>query len=586
MKRYVLGLTTFIAVLLPLIAKGASVSVSNPQDDFDFSISEGEASVVSVIGKKGEMTIPSEVVINEKSYPVSSIGEDTFKDNETLKILHIPSSIKRIGAYAFQNTDLQEVYIESLESWCEIYFGFYYTSGNIYEYFESYSTPFSPQTALFVNGQLVKGALSIPSGIERIPDYAFKNLSGITSLLVPGSVKSIGKDTFYNCADLLTVYIEEGVENIESAFTGCGSLTEVTLPSSLSRAPKLGDFPLKKLNIPSIDKWLEWKGSGPVVGILGNGYILYADGNPILEVSIPGSFDSVRDWAFNGSGIESVKLAEGVTKIGSQAFSESSLESITLSESLRTIENNAFEKCHSLSSINFPEGMVYVGPNAFKFCRNLETITIPSSMKSVGDYAFCFSGIRSAILGDGVENINYNAFMSCSNLKEISLPHSLRNIEFSSFFDCGSLEELIIPEGVEYMVYALNFNESLRLLELPTTLTVFSESFTECGSLSEIRIFAIEPPECNPYTKVDDSVAKNCVLYVPEGSVEAYRNSQYWRQFENILETGSESGIETINGNSSEESPSPIYDLGGRTISPENLAPGIYIRDGKKFVVK
>ena len=78
--------------------------------------------------------------------------------------------------------------------------------------------------------------------------------------------------------------------------------------------------------------------------------------------------------------------------------------------------------------------------------------------------------------------------------------------------------------------------------------------------------------------------ASNITLYVPEGCYEAYRDDPFWGQFLNIVEENPAAGIVDLDSDESTET--VIYDLNGRKVNPDKLRPGIYIRNGKKVVIK
>lgn len=46
------------------------------------------------------------------------------------------------------------------------------------------------------------------------------------------------------------------------------------------------------------------------------------------------------------------------------------------------------------------------------------------------------------------------------------------------------------------------------------------------------------------------------------------------------------SGVDEIFRDNSEDVAAPVYDLSGRRVKPDRLAPGVYIRNGKKFMVR
>ena len=93
-----------------------------------------------------------------------------------------------------------------------------------------------------MNPYHVTGHLEIPSEVyydgnaytvNEISDNAFAN-NGITSLVIPGTVKRIGINTFYRCP-LTELILEEGVQLIDGgAFAGSQQLTSLTLPSSIT----------------------------------------------------------------------------------------------------------------------------------------------------------------------------------------------------------------------------------------------------------------------------------------------------------------------------------------------------------------
>ena len=84
-----------------------------------------------------------------------------------------------------------------------------------------------------------EGRLEIPAEIDGHPvteigSGAFSGCEGISSLLIPGTVKRIGNGAFSGCMALESVVIEEGVMEIgEEAFFGCAALSRAVLPWSV-----------------------------------------------------------------------------------------------------------------------------------------------------------------------------------------------------------------------------------------------------------------------------------------------------------------------------------------------------------------
>ncbi len=154
---------------------------------------------------------------------IETIGSQAFWKCANLEEINIPKSVTSVGYEAFDNT----AYIENEKNW---------TDG-----------------ALYVDNCLLKANDTLPtvyevkSGTRLIGDYAFtKNASfyvygdsdehlSITSVKIPGSVKSIGAGAFRSCDKLSSVEIEDGVKNIGSlAFLNCTSLKTAEIPESVT----------------------------------------------------------------------------------------------------------------------------------------------------------------------------------------------------------------------------------------------------------------------------------------------------------------------------------------------------------------
>jgi hypothetical protein len=101
-------------------------------------------------------------------------------------------------------------------------------------------------------------------------------------------------------------------------------------------------------------------------------------------------------------------------------------------------------------------------------------------------------------------------------------------------------------------------------------------SFGSCYNLTFLTCNAVEPPSCaaHVFGTVDQG---NCILYVPKGSEEAYREADEWKGFVHIE-------IATSIGNlASDKYSCTIYDLSGRLL--QKPKGGINIINGKKKVM-
>ena len=73
----------------------------------------------------------------------------------------------------------------------------------------------------------------IPDGITSI--RGFISNTNLTSVVIPGSVKSVGFQAFAFCKNLSEVTLTEGLETIDAyAFQGCKSLTSIVIPNGVT----------------------------------------------------------------------------------------------------------------------------------------------------------------------------------------------------------------------------------------------------------------------------------------------------------------------------------------------------------------
>lgn len=181
-----------------------------------------------------------------------------------------------------------------------------------------------------------------------------------------------------------------------------------------------------------------------------------------------------------------------------------------------------------------------IGINAFYDCKNLTSVVIPNT----------------------VTYIPGGAFMYCSSLASVVIPNSVGSIGGGAFAGCSSLSSVVIPSSV---------------------WSIGGGAFASCSSLKKVIIMSVTPPMC------DDSGAfwgvnmHECTLYVPEGSINAYKSAQQWNAFYNI-----ETGIKTVPTSASAIEVERYTTGGMRIASPQKGINIIKMSDGtvKKVLVK
>ena len=209
--------------------------------------------------------------------------------------------------------------------------------------------------------------------------------------------------------------------------------------------------------------------------------------------------------------IYSVKGIEYFVNLESfQAYNAIELRTLDFSKNtnLRTIKEQALYKCHGLESVILPSTITTIEDDAFHECPTLSSINIPNGVKSIGSCAFA---------GD-------------LQLSEIALPQSIETIGKNAFAATG-LHSVTIPEGVSIIEYATFYNcKLLSCITLPSTITYIGDrAFDYCYELKEIHCKATTPPAIEMFTLLGGISGRK--IYVPQGSVEAYKTAEGWSDF-------------------------------------------------------
>ena len=398
-------------------------------------------------------------------------------------------------------------------------------------------------------------AIVIESGVTTIKYYVFDECSPIVSIAIPKSVTSIENNIFDRCNNLTSINVESenpnyssdkdvlfnkdktiliycpkgkagdyvipsGVTSIEkSAFSGCSSLTSITISSGVTTIGKWAFFDCNSLTSINVESENENYSSDK--GVLFNK-------NKTILIYCPKG--KAGDYV----------IPNGVTDIESDAFRQcSSLTSITISSGVTAIiEVPVFSGCSNLISINVEsENANYSSDNGVLFSKNKTILihcpsgktgdyVIPNGVTSIGERAFSgCDNLASITLHSGVISIERFVFFGCSNLTSINvesgnanyssdngvlfnkdktilircpkgktgdyvIPSGVITIEDLAFFDCRKLTLVTIPNGVT-KIGGSTFSgcSSLISIAIPSTVTTIEEfAFSGCCSLTSVAI--------------------------------------------------------------------------------------------------
>lgn len=145
----------------------------------------------------------------------------------------------------------------------------------------------------------------------------------------------------------------------------------------------------------------------------------------------------------------------------------------------------------------------------------IKSLTLPASLTSIGIAAIAHcSKLESITIPGGVKTIKDNAFSSCDKLTGITLPGSLTSIGASAFESCLALTSVNIPSSVQ---------------------SIGSSAFYYCPNLNTIYAYSAVPIDLSSSSTVFGGVNFH-VLFVPSGSVGAYKVANQWKDLINVYD--------------------------------------------------
>lgn len=369
--------------------------------------------------------------------------------------------------------------------------------------------------------------------------------SQVTYNGVTYNVTSIGRSAFENYSSLTSITIHEGVMSIgEDAFSYCTGLTSITLPKSLNWIDEDAFYGCNKLNavyISDLEAYLKitFLNDESPSNPLAYAHHLYLNGVEIKDLVIPNTITSIKETALcGGSSLTSVTIPNSVTSIYNRAFLGCSSLKTIVSEIENPFEINPNyifpDEVLSSAKLIVPAGKktTYQSTEGWKQFQNII---------EVGGFGYGFEadGIRYMVGGNNTvyvvsgktkysgdviipEKVTYNgvsytvttifpnAFNNCSDLTSVTIPNSVTYIGDEAFLGCSGLTSVTIPSRVTRIGWGAFL----------------------CGPLTSILSLNNTPPTCDG----THTFYLNCVLWVPKGCENAYKEADGWKDFQNIRE--------------------------------------------------
>lgn len=354
------------------------------------------------------------------------------------------------------------------------------------------------------------------------------------------AVTGIYPQAFFFSKDLTSVYIPKTLINAYPCFIGCSSLTKVEVSGENPAFTAEGNVLYTKdkkaiITVPP----LMAKGSFKVAdGVETLSSIAFWGCGEMTSVILPKSLTQIIDkMSFAGCDkLTSIDVAPGnevyksldgcLVERGTNALAcvpPGIIGEFTVPSAIKVINERAFYKCNNLTKVIVPETVTKVSADAFEDCLKLTTIDI--NVSGINDGDIC--NMVYSCSCPGLQNINIGS--NCKNLSSVDGVVYDKTKDVLVCVPEGRQGELIIPKGTVTIGHRAFYNcEKLTTIDLPATVTSIyynrnSSTNVNCAfwknSALQKLIIRGTLSIANNYNNLGELDSDKVTVYVPYASI-------------------------------------------------------------------
>lgn len=470
---------------------------------------------------------------------LASIGDYAFYDCTGLTEFIYPQSIKTIGAYAYASSDKMNLNdIKFLHNNCQ------------------------DSSEVWIS----------------IGEYAFMNNKLLRILNFDCLLKSLGEGAFFGCEMLDIIFLNYGqgmttgylatqlAVGATQTFENCNKLS-IIVPSAniVNLYNRNWDNSYDKNRITE-SKYLK---TYEKYDNSGNPYIDYRIIYKITDmnarnVTIMNYINGVNEKTEIEfpSGVEIEGYTYTVVRIGRDKDGDISringyvipfsAKRVIIPNTVKIIGEDAFRNSGSLEIVEIKESTVVGSTNglatieafAFAGCEKLSEIAIPATVRTMeeGAFASCVSLNRGLTIrapsNDNVElRINARAFEGCVGMTEFTLPRHVKELGNYAFYGCTALEKFAFAEDSKVSIigeYAFAYTK-IKEIKFPAVVeSVGNYAMAYCTQLKEVylerelssTVKQLTFTSGNVFEGISDPHLK---VYVPDSAYTTYEVSDGWK---------------------------------------------------------
>ena len=376
------------------------------------------ASSVSVV-------IPSKI----NGCSVTSIGAYAFSGKDISSVI-IPDTVVSLGNYSFYHCSKLKTVTLSKNLSSEKSGGYlFYKSKNIeiVNVPENMADPsfvdhFNYYTNTVVQGSSVTSAYKLDYKISdhqiEITSFTKTTSASAVGVIIPSTINgynvtSIGKFAFYCCDGISSIVMPDTVISLgDYSFSTCSNLKTVTLSRNLS-SEKSGGYlfynstSIETVYVPEnmIDQTFIDHFNYHLDTVI-KGSVNNSQYRLDYEIPIKDRNATITKYNANANVSDNVTvtipdtiLGRNVTKIATGAFSSSNVYQVIMSNNITTLENWSFNGCANLKKLTVSKNVSCAQSGGYLFtgCNNLTDITVPADMADrefISHFQYCIGGAK------------------------------------------------------------------------------------------------------------------------------------------------------------------------------------------------
>ena len=390
------------------------------------------------------------------SNTLTTISEAAFQQSGVTS-LSFPATLTTIGANVFNNctnlayVDMSETQVKTLPTY-------------VFQKCSALKTVKLPPVLTSISNYAFDGAgitsLSLPASLTTLGDYVFQKCTSLESIdMSETKVTAIPLNAFSDCTALTTVSFPSALVTLNgSAFSNTG-ITTIEVPATVKTIGNYVFDGCKSLTSVDLSK----------TAITNIAYWAFRNCSKLTSVLLPKNITIIGNYAFQGTALPSFTMPETVTTLGSYAFYNcTALKTVDFPNSkLKTIQDETFSGCTALTDIDFPKTITTLGKTIFSGCKALKTVDmsktqltsipastfsgltalntvkLPETVTTLGASCFASSGITAIVSGDnksadgcvnlpsGLKSFPSTAISGCTKLTTLDLGGLATDPKFS-----------------------------------------------------------------------------------------------------------------------------------------------------------